>query len=131
MAIIVDTDVASFIFKKDTRAALYEPHLNNQFMILSFMTLAELHLWSLASNWGARRNADFEKYMRRYSIDYARPESCQIWAEIKDNGRRTGANIDTADAWVAATALYFNVPLITHNAEDFQGVRNLNIITEK
>lgn len=28
MALVVDTDVVSFIFKRDTRAALYAPHLS-------------------------------------------------------------------------------------------------------
>jgi len=28
-AMVVDTDVVSYIYKKDTRAAKYEPHLAN------------------------------------------------------------------------------------------------------
>lgn len=131
MAVVVDTDVASFVFKRDSRSALYEPHLDNQFMIISFMTLAELRLWALISNWGANKNADFEKYLRRYSIKQSTPVLCQMWAEIKDYGRRTGANIATADAWIAATALFLDVPLVTHNAADFQNVQGLTIISEK
>jgi predicted nucleic acid-binding protein len=130
MAIVVDTNVVSFVFKKDTRNALYQPHLDGEFMILSFMTLAELHLWSLASNWGAKRKADFEKHLRRYSIQHSTPELCQIWAEITDGGRRIGKSIAVADARIAATALLFDVPLVTHNAADFKAVQNLKIITE-
>jgi predicted nucleic acid-binding protein len=42
MAVVVDTDVISFLYKGDTRGALYKPHLDGQFMFISFMTLAEL-----------------------------------------------------------------------------------------
>ena len=122
MAVVVDTDVVSFVFKKDTRSSLYEPHLDGEFMILSFMALAELRLWSAVSNWGARRKADFEIHLRRYSIHHSTPELCQIWSEIKNKGKRTGLNIDTADAWIAAPTLFFQVLLMTHNAADFLGI---------
>lgn len=131
MAIVVDTDVVSFVFKRDTRSALYEPHLDGEFMILSFMTLAELRQWSLSSNWGARKKADFETHLRRYSIHQSTPELCLLWAEIRDNARRTGKQIAPSDAWVAATALFFHVPVVTHNTSDFQAVSGLTIISEK
>ena len=130
MAVVIDTDVVSFIFKKDTRSALYEPHLDGEFMILSFMTMAELFQWSLASNWGNRKMSEFEVHLRRYSIHHSTSELARLWADVRDNGRGIGKSIASADAWVAATALYYNVPLVTHNAGDFSGVQNLSIISE-
>jgi predicted nucleic acid-binding protein len=55
VAVIVDTDVVSFLLKKDSRAALYRPHLEGLPKIISFMTLAELRRWEFQNNWGARR----------------------------------------------------------------------------
>ena len=40
--VVVDTDVVSFRFKKDTRARLYKRHLLGQQPLIAFMTLAEL-----------------------------------------------------------------------------------------
>ncbi len=40
--LIVDTDVASFLFKEDTRGDMYKPHLADAVASISFMTLAEL-----------------------------------------------------------------------------------------
>lgn len=40
MNVLVDTDVLSYTYKKDSRAALYEPHLKNNFLLISFMTFA-------------------------------------------------------------------------------------------
>jgi len=36
MSLVVDTDVASFLFKKDTRAALYAQHLSGHMLVISF-----------------------------------------------------------------------------------------------
>ena len=37
MPVVVDTDVISFLYKRDTRAKLYEPHLNDPPFIVSFI----------------------------------------------------------------------------------------------
>jgi tRNA(fMet)-specific endonuclease VapC len=130
LAVVVDTDVTSFFFKNDTRKMLYEPHLDGQFLFLSFMTLAELRLWAVSANWGAKRKSQLENYLKRFSIVQTKPEICEIWAEIMDDGRRKGKVIATSDAWVATVALFLNIPLVTHNSSDFQGVQGLTIITE-
>jgi tRNA(fMet)-specific endonuclease VapC len=44
---IVDTDVVSLIFKRDTRASLYRPHLDGRALTVSFITVAELQRWAL------------------------------------------------------------------------------------
>lgn len=49
-AMVVDTDVVSYIYKKVTRAAKYEPHLVNAITSISFMTLAEMERWAVSRN---------------------------------------------------------------------------------
>ena len=44
--------------------------------------------------------------------------------------RKAGRRLETADAWIAATALLYDAPLLTHNSSDYQGVPALKIITE-
>ena len=95
------------------------------------MTLAELRRWSYGLNWGARKNTHFKTYLRRYSVQHSTPELCRLWAQITDDGRRKGKAVALADAWIAATALYFDIPLVTHNRADFQFVDGLQIITEQ
>jgi len=131
MAVVVDTDVVSYLFKRDTRAQHYRPHLDGQLPIISFMTLAELERWTLARDWGARRRQDLLNYLRRYLIEPSSPALCRRWAEATDSARRAGKPILTGDAWVAATALEYDVPLVTHNPSDFAGVVGLTIISEE
>ena len=131
MALVVDTDVASFLFKKDTRAALYVPHLSGHMLIMSFQTLAEMELWASSAGWGARRRQQLAGYMRRYMVQDSSPGLGRRWAEVIDGGRRRGRPVATADAWVAATALLLDVPLVTHNESHFSSVPGLTVISEK
>ena len=54
-AVVVDTDVVSFLLKDDTRAQAYRPHLQDKLLALSFMTVAELYRWAYARRWGQAR----------------------------------------------------------------------------
>jgi predicted nucleic acid-binding protein len=129
-SVVVDMDVVSFAFKGDTRAALYDPHLMGKLLVLSFMTVAELDLWALERRWGRRRQQRMEDNLRRFAIYPYNRVLCQKWAEVTREADRKGRSIQTADAWIAATALVAGVPLVTHNAADFRGVAGLTIITE-
>jgi tRNA(fMet)-specific endonuclease VapC len=54
---------------------------------------------------------------------------CVQWAEITEDGKRRGREIQPGDAWIAATALLHEVPLVTHNRRDFESVIGLRIIS--
>jgi predicted nucleic acid-binding protein len=130
VAVIVDTDVVSFILKKDSRAALYRPHLEGLPKIISFMTLAELRRWELQNNWGARRVKETREFLDDFTIVHSDEKLCEIWAEIRCDAHKYGNPIDTADAWVASVARLFDVPLVTNNRRHFENVKNLKIISE-
>lgn len=128
--IVVDTDIISFILKEDSRAELYKPHLLGLPKIMSFMTLAELRRWEIQNNWGAKRISKAQEFLDEFTIINSDEKLCEIWAQIKTDAHKYGNPIDTADAWVAAVALLFDVPLVTHNRRHFQAVKNLQIISE-
>lgn len=56
---------------------------------------------------------------------------CRKWGEVRGDVKQTGNVIETADAWIAATALVYAATLVTHNAADFAQVPNLTIVSEK
>ena len=125
------TDVVSYLFKEDTRGALYEPHLAGALASISFMTLAELEHWAVTRNWGVRRHGELLRFIKgRFVVIDSNAALCRKWAEVKGQVQRAGRQIETADAWIAATALMYSAPLVTHNAADFRHVAGLNVITE-
>jgi tRNA(fMet)-specific endonuclease VapC len=130
MAVVVDTDVVSYIFKDDTRAKLYLPHLIRVPKFISFMTLAELQSWKLQNNWGKRKVTKFEEFLSDFGVVHSNEELCDIWADIISDAYKKGRSIDTADAWVASVALLFGIPLVTHNRRHFENVKDLKIISE-
>ena len=82
--VIVDTDVVSFTFKRDTRHHLYRPHLDGKLLYLSFMTVAELDLWADSRNWGKRRRAELANFLQPYTVIESDRELCRNWAEVKN-----------------------------------------------
>ena len=53
--VLVDTDVASYIFWGDERRHAYRRLLGGSTLALSFMTVAELYQWGHNNHWGSRR----------------------------------------------------------------------------
>ena len=45
------------------------------------------------------------------------------------SAKRKGRPIQTADAWIAASALYYQVPLITNNQSDYSMVDGLVVLS--
>jgi len=129
-SVIVDTDVLSYLFKGDTRAELYRPHLHGKLGVLSFMTIAELDFWASARNWGATRRAELSAFLEPYTVVHSDLRLCQMWAEIRNQVMRNGHHIDTADCWIAATAQLYDIPLLTHNASHFVHVSGLKAVSE-
>jgi tRNA(fMet)-specific endonuclease VapC len=112
-AAVVDTDVVSMLFKGDSRAHNYRAYITGRLLGISFMTLAELDRWSLDRSWGTGRKAELETYLRKFTILPATRDLCSLWAKVSWEARKKGRPIQTADAWIAASALYYQVPLIT------------------
>ena len=109
---VVDTDVVSVLFKNSPQASLYYPHLAGKLLAISFMTVAELDRWALERNWGRARIALMEAHLQQFAVHPSDRTLCRIWAQVIYRERIQGRVIGTADAWIAATALLNNVPLV-------------------
>ena len=126
--LVVDTDVVSYLFKQDTRGDLYKPHMQGHLLLISPMTRAELEAWALEHNWGQPRREAMRVHLKQFMLVPFHEELCVKWAEATDSARRRGRPIDSSDAWVAATALHYDVPLVTYNRSDYLGVANLKLV---
>jgi predicted nucleic acid-binding protein len=127
--VVLDTDVVSYLFKSHPIAYQYLPDLAGRTPLISFMTLAELDRWVIAACWGEARRDKLREYLDRFVILPYDRALCTKWAEITVAARSCGRRIDCADAWIAATAVLCDAPLITHNRNDYLGVPNLKLIS--
>lgn len=123
--IVLDTDVFSFLFKSDSRSAQFIPLLKDREVLISFMTIAELEQWALLKNWDGKKIEWMRLYLRRFTVVPSSGDLAIQWARAMVSARSKGRRIESADAWVAATALLYDAPLLTHNKADFVGVTGL------
>jgi tRNA(fMet)-specific endonuclease VapC len=128
-AIVVDTNVVSFLFKRSPQAAEYAALIAGKAQLISFQTIAEFDHGALKANWGQRRVESLELYLEQFTVIPYTRGLARAWAKAKVLSQSNGRAIDPADAWIAATALLYGVPLITDNVKDFKGVTDLEIIT--
>jgi tRNA(fMet)-specific endonuclease VapC len=129
--IVADTDAVSFVLKQDpVRGPRYARHFAADQLVLPFSVVAELRLWAEFRKWGAQRRADLEYFLQGCLIHYPDDPMCTLWASLVAALRSAGRQIGPHDAWVAATALYLDVPLVTHNTGHYQDVPGLRILTE-
>lgn len=117
--LVLDTDVASFIFKWHPEfAPRYVDIVRGSELIVSFMTLAEMRQGALGANWGPRRCAVLEAYLADFSVLHSDSLLCSTWAAVRNESTQKGHPISAADAWIAATALVLAAPLVTNNSKD-------------
>ena len=127
--LLIDTDIVSFIFKGSNYADPYRVILSSHELALSFMSIAELFQWAILRQWGDRRLAQLEQYLFNYLIIPVDQPLCREWAQIRASRQRAGQPISPQDAWIAATSIRHDLPLVTHNIKDFLDIPNLNLIT--
>jgi tRNA(fMet)-specific endonuclease VapC len=127
--LLIDTDIASFIFKGSDYANPYMPLLRDHELAISFMTIAELFQWAILRRWGEHRLAQLEQYLSNHLIIPVDQPLCREWAQLRAARQSAGRVISPQDAWIAATALRHDLPLVTHNTKDFLEISNLQLIT--
>jgi tRNA(fMet)-specific endonuclease VapC len=125
--IVVDTDVASYIFNWHSTARRCADALRGNELILSFMSLAELRMGAFAAGWGLRRRVLLEQFIGGFELVYADNALCTLWARIRADARAAGRGMSPQDAWIAATALALDAPLATNNRRDFEYVKRLRL----
>ena len=81
-------------------------------------------------NWGERRKRELAVFLEQYVIVHSDADLCLAWARITSGAIRRGQPIGPADAWIAATAVVYESPLVTHNKRDYEGIPGLDVISE-
>ncbi len=128
--VLLDTDVFSFLFKHSPWGERYLPHLTGKTLCLSFQTVAELYYWAEKQRWGTARHERLHAWMRAYVVIPYDDAIALAWARIKTQREAQGRPISAQDAWIAACAVRYDCPLVTHNAKDYAGILKLRLITE-
>ena len=126
--ILLDTNIVTYTSSDTDWKEIYEPIIFGKQLFISFMTLAEL-LESVHHKRMSERNirAYINKIRVKYFIIPWNEDICDRFAWVRSE--RRNRPISVPDALIAATALVHSLPLVTHNARDFEGIDGLKLIT--
>ncbi len=128
-AVLVDTNIVSYLVKGDSRAARYAGDLQGRRLCISFITVGELRFWAKFRNWGSARIERLEQTIRSYVVIPYDDLIATEWAEIAAAAKRAGHDrVDRSDWWIAACAIRHGIPLVTHNGRDFADIPRLSMI---
>jgi tRNA(fMet)-specific endonuclease VapC len=127
-AVIVDTNVMSYAIRRAPVARDYERLLIGRTICVSFITVGELHFWAKKYRWGPTRCMQLRQFLSHFPTVPFSNGMEDTYAQVMADRQRSGRTIDRTDAWIAATALHHDVPLVTHD-EDFADTPGLRIIT--
>ncbi len=118
MSCVVDTTVASFILEDRPELEAYRPHLEiASHMFISFQTVAEMKFGALNKHWGIQKLDKLNKFFSGVGIIEYSSELAERWALVMQEARQAGRRLENGDAWIAATALLLNIPLLTHDKD--------------
>jgi predicted nucleic acid-binding protein len=128
--VVVDTDVASFLFDPDpVRAPRYREHVAGRTTYLPFVVLGELLFRVETRRWAPARRARFNAFLEDFVVVESAPDIAQNWAALRVNAMRSGHMVERQDAWIAAVAITLDLPLVTHNAAHFREIPGLQLLT--
>lgn len=117
--ILLDTTVASLLHpkKNNTFRAKYESHMQGQILALSFQSVAELWAWAEENNWGTKQRDGLTVFLQRFLVIPYDAELAKMWAKVETHCKRIGRRLESGDAWIAATAVRYKIPLLTHDRD--------------
>jgi tRNA(fMet)-specific endonuclease VapC len=129
-AVLVDTDVYSYLMNGKGYAALYKPHAEGKLIAVSFITVGELYFGAYRKSWKPERLADLKDRLRSVTIVPYDELLCLTYARIKAEMQSRGNVIGPNDLWIAASAVRHSIPLLSNNQKHFELVPGLVLISE-
>ena len=129
--VILDTNIVSYLMKGASLAEQYEPHVEGRLSAIAFITVGELYFGAEKRKWGSKKRQELETMLRRFVVVPYDQEIARCYGRLVAERERGGHPIAPNDAWIAACAVRHSVPLVTHNAKDFNDIASLVIVTEQ
>jgi predicted nucleic acid-binding protein len=126
--ILLDTNIVIYLTGSTTWKTEYLPLVEGKQLFISVMTFAELLEHGYHKNLSERNMRLLAQTLKLdHTILPCNEDVCDRFGWIRS--QRRNKPISVPDALIAATALVYKLPLITHNAGDFEGIDGLKVIT--
>lgn len=131
---LIDTDVFISISRSKKKLADYAPHLAGRLIVLSFASVAELWLGANVRGYGDQSRRKLRAEIASTVVVPPTADLTHAWAALvaeargMSPGHPLGQRSQYHDAWVAATARHYSLPLLTGNRRHFEGLPGLELL---
>lgn len=133
--VLVDTDVWSCVVlaprDRDPRVAQWRLMLLGKDIAIAAQTEGEVRYWALVKNWGTSRMSTLDGTLRATPTLLVTSPVIQSFAAVRATSKRSGHPLadkfHMGDAWIAATALAYDLPLLSGD-KIYRGVPGLQLL---
>ena len=115
---LFDTVIFSYSFRGDPLVELYADELGHLGPIfLSAQSVAEVWYGAQKRSWGENRLKSLSSSIAKFSVLPIDRETAILCGELKVKAEKLGRALNHADAWIMATALQYELALVTHDKD--------------
>ncbi len=125
--IVLDTSVVSLLFRRNDPVAYYRERIRGHWLLISFQTLEESWFGAVKDGWSNRRKNILRRHLDQFEVVWPNLDMVRISTELRSERETAGRRLNTADAWIAATAILLECPLASHD-RDFSDIPGLEFI---
>ena len=126
--ILIDTNVVSYLLLDTEEAPGYRALIKDSKLGIALISVAEINAGVSAAGWGERRTRNLNRFLDGFIPLYGTAEIALLAAALKARAAKVGRQFTWPDAWIAATAIWHGLPLVTHD-RDFFGIPGLELWT--
>jgi len=127
--VLLDTNVVSFIQSGSGLGKRYESLIEGWDRHIALVTLGEMLHGAYWRGWGPSRTMEQWAFIGTLEIIIPTPAMASLAASFVSERRACGRPLEWNDAWIAATAVTCQCPLVTHDG-DFTGLEGLYVISD-
>ena len=82
---------------------------------------------AVKDGWSNRRKNILRRHLDQFEVVWPNLDMVRISTELRSEREKAGRRLNTADAWIAATAILLECPLASHD-RDFSDIPGLEFI---
>ena len=125
---VVDTNVFSYLMEETPLGESYRALLIGCIPCIACVTPEESYYGAAKKKWGEKRRGELEAHIADCVLLPTNLDVARVSGRIRAERDRKGRPISRPDAWIAATALWHRLPLVSHDG-DVLGIDGLWVVT--
>ena len=126
--LVADGDVLSFMFKGTPLGDAYTDLIDSRQTGITLLAVSESRQGVVYGNWGMRRLEELDVFLSDFILLESNAEIANVCGGLLGRCKQIGRALSWPDAWAAATAIWLDVPLVTHD-RDLEKVPGLRVLT--